>query len=258
MVSEALSSPATDGGPGIVNILMDLGPACTSNAGTFRDALRLITQKLPGGGKSSNSSNSSSGAIPLKEGGIARLIHFFSAVGARTKDGGSSIHNSDASLSSAFVGVLMNDTTDWNKADKTSPSDWNLDVVSQVLTDFSLSLHWPLVARSFDFPEFKVRDTRHLELLLALYSKASSGGKFSLPLEPIAGVGDWRNKEGQLTLLRALLIVTPSVYKFPLEEGEERKDAAAALVDVNSSGGTASPSLLSSSCPNPGGFACSK
>jgi len=259
MVSEALSSPATDGGPGIVNILMDLGPACTSNAGTFRDALRLITQKLPGGGKSSNSSNNLSGAIPLKEGGIARLIHFFAAVGARTKDGSNhSNHNSDASLSSAFVGVLMNDTTDWNKADKTSPSDWNLDVVSQVLTDFSLSLHWPLVARSFDFPEFKVRDTRHLELLLALYSKASSGGKFSLPLEPIAGVGDWRNKEGQLTLLRALLIVTPSVYKFPLEEGEERKDAAAALVDVNSSGGAASPSLLSSSCPNPGGFACSK
>eukprot|EP00984_Skeletonema_dohrnii_P021519 scaffold10775_cov119-Skeletonema_dohrnii-CCMP3373.AAC.4 len=260
MVSEALSSPATDGGPGIVNILMDLGPACTSNAGTFRDALRLITQKLPGGGKSS-SNNSSSGAIPLKEGGIARLIHFFAAVGARTKDGSSNNHhnhNSDASLSSAFVGVLMNDTTDWNKADKTSPSDWNLDVVSQVLTDFSLSLHWPLVARSFDFPEFKVRDTRHLELLLALYSKASSGGKFSLPLEPIAGVGDWRNKEGQLTLLRALLIVTPSVYKFPLEEGEERKDAAAALVDVNSSTGAASPSLLSSSCPNPGGFACSK
>jgi len=41
MTSEIVTSPATDGGPGIVNILMDLGPACTSNAGTFRDALRL-------------------------------------------------------------------------------------------------------------------------------------------------------------------------------------------------------------------------
>ncbi|KAL7495152.1 hypothetical protein ACHAWT_006213 [Skeletonema menzelii] len=272
MASEVLSSPATDGGPGIVNILMDLGPACTSNAGTFRDALRLITQKLPGGGGGSSSSSGSSSAIPLKEGGIARLIHFFAAVGAR-KDGSSSSssnnnnNNNDAySLSSAFVGVLMNDH-DWNKADKTSSSDWNLDVVSQVLTDFSLSLHWPLVARSFDFPEFKIRDTRHLELLLALYTKASGaggivagvvGGHSSLPLEPIAGVCDWRNKEGQLTLLRALLIVPPSVYKFPLEEGEERKDAAAALVNVDGSTGNGGGTSPSSSCPNPGGFACSK
>lgn len=269
MVSEVLTSPATDGGPGIVNILMDLGPACTSNAGTFRDALRLITQKLPGGGIHHNhNTNSGAAAIPLKEGGIARLIHFFAAVGARSKDGSSSSNtttSNDASLSSAFVGVLMNDTTDWNKADQTSPSDWNLDVVSQVLTDFSLSLHWPLVARSFDFPEFKIRDTRHLELLLALYSKASGsgirGGGNSLPLEPIAGVGDWRNKEGQLTLLRALLIVTPSVYTFPLEEGDERKDAAAALVQADGTSGTSSPLLQPSStgsCPNPGGFASSK
>jgi CCR4-NOT transcription complex subunit 1 len=162
----------------------------------------------------------------------------------------------------------MNDH-DWNKADKKSSSsstDWNLDVVSQVLTDFSLSLHWPLVARSFDFPEFKIRDTRHLELLLALYTKASgvAGGSIaggnSLPLEPIAGVGDWRNREGQLTLLRALLIVPPSVYKFPLEEGEERKDAAAALVnaDGSSSSGSGTGGTPTSSCPNPGGFACSK
>jgi CCR4-NOT transcription complex subunit 1 len=261
MASEIVTSPATDGGPGIVNILMDLGPACTSNAGTFRDALRLITQKLPGGSSSSSTGLSSGAAIPLKEGGIARLIHFFAAVGARSKDTSNNNNStaSDASLSSAFVGVLMNDTTDWNKADKTSPSDWNLDVVSQVLTDFSLSLHWPLVARSFDFPEFKVRDVRHVELLLALYNKAS--GKHQLPLDMIVG-SDWRNKEGQLTLLRALLIVPPSVYKFPLEENEEEvKDAASAALFLDgtttpNSGGL--PPVPPSSCPNPGGFACSR
>ena len=254
MVLEVVTSPATDGGSGIVHILMDLGPACTSNAGTFRDALRLITQKLPGGGNNNTSSSllSSGGAIPLKEGGIARLIHFFAAVGARTNKDSSDVSNSAYSLSSAFVGVLMNDTTDWNKADKTSPSDWNLDVVSQVLTDFSLSLNWPLVARSLDFPEFKVRDTRHVELLLALYSKAS--GKHQLPLDQIAGA-DWRNKEGQLTLLRALMIVPPAVYEFPLDEADEIKDFVAAGIPVIDSG-TTSPSP--SSCPNPGGFACSR
>ena len=269
MVSEVLSSPATDGGPGIVNILMDLGPACTSNAGTFRDALRLITQKLPSNNTSANNNNNnnniSSGAIPLKEGGIARLIHFFAAVGARkdvnnSKASSNSNSNKDASLSSAFVGALINDsTTDWNKADLTSPSDWNIDVVSQVLTDFSLSLHWPLVARSFDFAEFKIRDVRHLEVLLALYSRASSGGKFGLPLESI--VGEWRNTEGQLTLLRGLLIVPPAVYVFVLEEGEERKDAAAAVENEERGSGnnsTSTPVVVGPTCPNPGGFASAK
>jgi hypothetical protein len=30
----------------VMNILMDLGPSCTTNAATFRDALRLATQKF--------------------------------------------------------------------------------------------------------------------------------------------------------------------------------------------------------------------
>ena len=72
-----------------------------------------------------NTNNNNSAAIPLKEGGIARLIHFFAAVGAR-KDTKSNTNNSnnnkDASLSSAFVGALINDpTTDWNKADPSAP-----------------------------------------------------------------------------------------------------------------------------------------
>lgn len=278
VISEGLSSPATDGGPGIVNILMDLGPACTSNAGTFRDALRLITQKLPGGNNNLISGGlggiggvGAGGAIPLKEGGIARLIHFFAAVGGGTRSSNNNHSNKDTSiaamtsssnnsntsdaysLSSAFVGVLMNDSTDWNKADKTSPSDWNLDVVSQVLTDFSLSLHWPLVARSLDFPEFKVRDSRHAELLLALYTRAS--GKI-LPLDQIVG-SDWTNREGQLTLLRSLFLVPPTVYKFPLDD-MEAKDAAASSSPVDDGITSVTPSSLSSSCPNPSGFACAR
>ena len=57
----------------VVNILMDLGPSCTYNAATFRDALRLATQKIHLSGKGG----------PLKEEEIARLFHFFAAVGAR-------------------------------------------------------------------------------------------------------------------------------------------------------------------------------
>ena len=73
----------------IVNILMDLGPSCTTNAATFRGALRLVTQKLPSGrlGSSSCSSNGGGGAIiTLKEEEIARLIYFLSRMGA-SEDG---------------------------------------------------------------------------------------------------------------------------------------------------------------------------
>jgi len=164
----------------VVNILMDLGPSCTTNAATFRDALRLVTQKLPSGRLgSSSSSNIGGGAITLKEEEIARLIYFFAEVGARQR-------KEDDNSSSRRRG---------RGSSKTSPSSphWNIDVVSQVLTEYispSNSLDWSLVARSFDFAEFKIRDTSHLELLLKLYGKASGGKVF--PMDPIVRA-DWVN-----------------------------------------------------------------
>jgi hypothetical protein len=224
----------------VVNILMDLGPSCTTNAAAFRDALRLVTQKLPSGRLgSSSSSNNGGGAITLKE--IARLIYFFAAVGARQRK--------DCDNSSS-------------RSSRTSPSSphWNIYVVLQVLTEDIISsstssLDWSLVARSFDFAEFKIRDTSHLELLLKLYGEAS-GGKV-LPMDEIAR-GDWMNKEGQLTLLRSLLLVPSSVYKFPLTE-DEALDAAATLAVASPDDTTGTDATTSSSpCLNPSGFACGK
>ena len=208
----------------VVNILMDLGPSCTTNAATFRDALRLATQKLPSG-RLGSSNYGGGGDITLKEEEIARLIYFFAAVGARKED-----DNSDRGRS------------------RTSPSSphWNLDVVSQVLTEdiiSSSSLDWSLVARSFDFAEFKIHDTSHLELLLKLYAKAS-GGKV-LPMDEIVR-GDWMNKEGQLTLLRSLLLVPSLVYKFPLTE-DEALDAAATLAVASPDDTTGSTDATTSS-----------
>ena len=224
----------------VVNILMDLGPSCTTNAATLRDALRLITQKLPSGRLGSSSSNNGGGgAITLKEEEIARLIYFFAYVGACSNDGDKSSRGSKGRGS--------------RRTSSSSPH-WNLDVVSQVLTEDvspSSSLDWSLVARSFDFAEFKIRDTSHLELLLKLYGKAS-GGRV-LPIDQIVR-GDWVNKEGQLTLLRSLLLVPSSMYKFPLTE-DETLDAAA-TVAVASPDGT--DATTSSPCLNPAGFACGK
>jgi hypothetical protein len=229
----------------VVNILMDLGPSCTTNAATFRDALRLATQKLPSGRLGcSCSSNGGGGAITLKEEEIARLIYFFADVGARQrKDGDNSSNNNN----------------NRSRTSSSSSPHWNLDVVSQVLTEdiitSSNSLNWSLVARSFDFAEFKIHDTSNLEMLLKLYAKAS-GGKI-LPMDQIVR-GDWMNKEGQLTLLRSLLLVPSSVYKFPLTE-DEALDAAATLAVASPDTTTGNTDATTSSpCLNPSGFACGK
>jgi hypothetical protein len=69
--------------------------------------------------------------------------------------------------------------------------------------------------------------------------------------------GDWMNKEGQLTLLRSLLLVPSSVYKFPLME-DEALDAAATLAVASPDDSTGTDATTSSPCLNPSGFACGK
>ena len=55
--------------------LLDLGPAYCQNIGTIREALRLVVTQNPGGaGPGTNQP-------PWSEPGVARLLHFFSAVG---------------------------------------------------------------------------------------------------------------------------------------------------------------------------------
>jgi len=241
-------------GAALIHILLDLGPACTSNAGTLREALRLVTQKLPGG--ISNNSNNNNAVLAWKEPAVARLIHFFAAVG--TKPGnGSSNNNGNANanekeqqqqnaLSAAFVGAYLNNP-DFHKDSSGNIGEWNLEVISQILsTDFS-HLNWPMVGRSFDFPEFKIRDGRHLEVLLALYrAGASSAQNQQLPLDAITV--EWTNRVGQLSLLEHLLACPPNVYSFSVDN-EEAADANTVVVDGN---------LVATNCPNPRGWASSR
>lgn len=204
------TSPETS----LVQILMDLGPSCTSSPATLRDAIRLINNKQP-----------------VKEPIMARLLHFFSAAASTSQ-----VNNRQQALSASFVGVLINDN-DWTKESPSSP-DWNLDTVSQVLKDYS-TLNWNTVARSFDFDAFKIRDGRHVELLLALY-RAGSGQ--NLPLDQITV--EWANHLGQLTLLENLLAVPARVYAFTVDEEEEKDAAPVEGVNTN--------------CPNPRGWASAR
>lgn len=250
------SNDGVNGGGGsgasLVRILLDLGPACTSNTGTLRDALRLADQDLPNGGINNN--NNAALSSLWKEPAVARLIHFFAAVGT-VKTNNTEKENA---LSAAFVGAWIDDP-DWNKDSNANSNigEWNLEVVSQLLSSDFAFLHWPSVGRSFDFPEFKIRDGRHLEVLLALF-RAGAGASAQpqpqqqqqqqpqLPLDVISV--EWSNRPGQLSLLEHLLACPPNVYSFAVDN-EEALDASTVVVD-----GT----LVATNCPNPRGWASSK
>ena len=169
------------GGAALIHILLDLGPACTTNAGTLREALRLVTQKLPSPSSSVENNNT------WKEVGVARLLHFFAAVGSNAKG------KDNNNLSSAFINV------DFNNKGQTNSGDWNLEVISQVLSSDYTHLNWAKIGRSLDFPEFKVRDTRHLEVLLGLFRQGSQ--QQQLPLDVLTAEA-WQNKVGQLSILQ--------------------------------------------------------
>ena len=240
----------------MIHILLDLGPACTTNVGTLREALRLVTQKLP----SNNNNNNNNSDNSWKESGVARLLHFFSAVGTKpitttTQQGN---NNNKDNLSAAFVGAYLNNP-DFNKqsSDTGGGGEWNLDVISSVLSTDYKHLNWTLVGRSLDFPEFKVRDTKHLEVLLALYRSGSSSSsqqlhsnsvQHQLPLDTFT-TEQWSNRIGQLSLLQYILQVPHSVYNFILTDEE--------ILDANT---VYNPEgkLLSTNCINPRGWASAR
>jgi CCR4-NOT transcription complex subunit 1 len=243
--SGCTTAPNNDAGASsaaaLIRILPCLGPACTSNVGTLRDALRLPDAGGEGGvGVGSG----------WKEGGVARLLHFFSVVGSTAKR---AVSNNDSGsardaieqqqqlqqrndLSSAFVGAYLNNP-DFYKQDSTSGrmqgrglTEWNLEVVSRVFSADLAHLNWHLVARSLDFPEFNIRSVQHLEMLQRLFRSGAQGQQ--LPLDVIT-FETWSNRIGQLTLLRHLLLLPPNVYNFPLD-AEEALDASTAIVEQGS------------------------
>ena len=240
-----------------IRILQDLGPACTASINTLRSTLGRI---MPDGQTRTGNAN------PTE---LARLIHFFAAVSSKpTQDTASS------SLSSAFVGVYLN-TTDVSAS--TAPSEWNLEVIATVMQvgricfcpvqqihEFStdqyrqflcakdyIHVNWKTVARSFDFPQFKVRDVRHAEVIHFLYRSGATaalntGQIVVLPITLLTE--DWVNREGQLSLLENLLRLPPTTYEFVVDS-EEQKDAATVFQDGK---------LVATNCANPSGWACAR
>ena len=97
-------SAGDNNGAALIQILLELGPTSTSNAGTLREALRLVTQKIPNYGGSN--ANNNAAALSWKEPAVARLIHFFAAVGT-TNANAAAMSEKENALSAAFVGKFI-------------------------------------------------------------------------------------------------------------------------------------------------------
>lgn len=181
-MAERLSPAMSSAGIGITNLLADWGPVCTQNASTLRNTIREITRTLP----SINRGESST----IDEKAMARLIYFFSERGTTTRE-------------------------DSRKDGDGSANTWNRSVISEVLsTDYS-QLNWAVVADSFDFADFYIRDAAHFLALLQIYKSAA---KNNLPDAPF--VKEWQYKSGQLSFLANALTMSKSVFTFTLNDDE--------------------------------------
>jgi len=229
-MAEQLSPSSQNLGNGIINVLVDLGPSCMSSVSTLRETLYEITKTLP------SDLDKTTKPAALDEEAVARLIYFFSERGSYKNNDENS---KGASSSSALVGTLTND---YDISDRTNNggSQWNLAVVSEILSQDYGNLDWGVIARKFDFSGFFIRDALHFSLLLNLYQAAA---RTTFPFD--AMVSKWQNRYEQLSLIKISLSVSPSVFSFPASE-EEAADAATA-------GENTSPN-----CQNPRGWASSR
>ena len=179
---------------GISNILSELGPSCTRTPATLREVLEDVAR--------------TSG--PLNEASLANLIFFFSD---KTSNNDSAI----GGLSSALLGSIIS-----GRGTEASAGGWNLDTVAQVISEDYSSRDWATVAKHWDTPDFKIKDTNQFRALLDLYR---AGAKSTPPLSVFTA--QWRNTAGQLSVFEAIMAVPPSIFIVPLDE-EELADAATA------------------------------
>jgi len=215
-MAEHSSTVGTRAAIDIKNILADLGSATTRSTSTLRDTLSEITRNI------SNLNNDTT-STSIDEAAIASIIFFYSERGSKQRLG-------DGADSSAMVGALTNDN------DISDNNTWDLNIVSQVLSEDYSHLDWRVVAQNFDFPEFMIRDNVHLVAFLSLYKV---GAKETMPLAPF--VSEWRNQSGQLSFLENVLSVSPNIFQFPVDEAEAADAATVAEGKSN--------------CPNPQGWA---
>ncbi|CAM9443097.1 unnamed protein product [Choristocarpus tenellus] len=177
--------------------LRDLGHTCCSNAPTLRQAIR-------------------ESGLMVDERQVAQLI---TMLANNCRGGG----GEDGELSSALTNSLFSSGEGQAQGVANAGRDgggpggagqgqglWNLEVVKQVLAeDYSKHLDWAAVAMAFDHDDFYIPDQNAFLVLLALFR---SGAGREIPLERF--FMRWRNRRGQLSLLRASISTSPQAFSF--------------------------------------------
>jgi CCR4-NOT transcription complex subunit 1 len=189
----------SDASQNIVNVLADIGPACTRSVSSFRETLADIT----------------STGVNIDEPALARIIYFFSDKEGTAENFGAS------GMSNALLGSLLP-----GRGAEGSTAVWSLRVVAQVLAEDYAGRDWVAVATYWDFPGFILRSPQQFRMLLELYR---AGAQRTPPLG--AFTTRWRNYVGQVSLIESIMAAPPAVYMCPLNE-EELADASTAAADL--------------------------
>jgi hypothetical protein len=119
-----------------------------------------------------------------------------------------------------------------------SAGPWNVAMVVDVLKQVKVDLDWGIVADLLDFPDFFVPDGQSFSSLTAAYKR---GAGIQIPLRSIVG-RQWRNMQGQLSLLLQASIAAPEVYTF--ENAENKLSPVQGLQGGRSAFGSANHAWL--------------
>ena len=216
-----LSSELISNGNAVANVLADVGPSSTRSPATLREVLADLS--ITNG--------------RLNEAAIASIIYFFSdkngndysndGKAGMNGNGGGSNPGQPGGLSSALLGSILSG----RGHDGPSPGGWNLKSVAQVLAEDYADRDWNIVAHSWDFPSFRMKDVAQFQTLIELYR---AGAKANPPLS--AFTGRWTNAaDGQLSALECVAAVSPNAFIIPLNDDELADAAVAPQMGENSS-----------------------
>ncbi|CAJ0873961.1 16678_t:CDS:2 [Entrophospora sp. SA101] len=160
--------------------LLDLGSKCCSTVNSFNEVLAKLGVH-----------SSASGEI-IKEVDVARALGVMALTTANLEDDSSNIAWNQS-----------NDLFDNNN------SNWNVEIFVSSLSELQPHLDWVKVIKQLDYPEFTIKDTKGVQLILTAFRKAAKDQqKFPIHLF----WGSWSNLKGQFSFLHQLIQLSPDAF----------------------------------------------
>ena len=155
----------------LAGLLEDLGPDCTSTAGTLQDVFGVLM------------------TVGEKDMAEALSVVCDSLSGVSTPESRLSL--------STFTAFKHGEVVQYEdeKKDKSIALGWREEVLSKVISDRT-QLNWTLVVAGLDNPRFQIRTSEAFEFLARLCHRVTGA---PLPLLPFTEV--WKHKKGQVTFL---------------------------------------------------------